>query len=499
VLASVQDRCGSYTDILDALKVLRTVNPSSVPPTTKLHLNRIGDYYEQQTGIAKTAATYRDMLSRYYNLLIPEAAAVLEVGCGGGDLLARLHGSSKCGVDLSPAQIKQAKEKVPTGEFSVQAGEELNLPGRTFDYIVLSETLNLAVDVQLILERLKAVSTSQTRLIINVYNALWRPLISLATVWGLRMRHPESNWLSRDTLAGLLALAGWELIRCESRILCPIKLLGLENLLNGFVAPFLSPFCLSLFVIARPIPDRRPNEKSVSVIIPARNEAGNIESAVMRTPTMGTWTELIFVEGNSTDHTWETIQQVKANHSGRAIKTLQQTGKGKGDAVRAGFAAAEGEILMILDADLTVPPEELPKFYDAVVSGACEFANGSRLVYPMDEKAMQFLNLCANKTFGILFSWLLGQPLKDTLCGTKVLTKENYQRIAENRSYFGEFDPFGDFDLLFGASKLNLKILDLPIRYRERVYGQTNIQRWKHGWLLFEMLIFAATKLKFVA
>jgi SAM-dependent methyltransferase len=475
------------------------VNPSSVSEIQKQHLSRICDHYQQATGITKAAETYRDMLARYYNLLIPATASVLEIGCGAGDLLARLNGSRKCGVDISPDQIQRAKEKVPTAELYVQAGEELNLPGRIFDRIVLSETLNLAVDVQLILERVKAVASPETRLLVNVYSGLWRPLISLATTLGLRQRHPVSNWLSRDTLAGLFSLAGWELIRCESRILCPIKVFGLETLLNRFLAPLLTPLCLSLFVAARPTPDRRLNEKSVSVIIPARNEAGNIEAAVARTPTMGVRTELIFVEGNSTDNTWETIQQVKARHPSRAIKILQQGGKGKGDAVRTGFAVAEGEILMILDADLTVPPEELPKFYDALVSGACEFANGSRLVYPMDEKAMQFLNLCANKTFGILFSWLLGQPVKDTLCGTKVLTKKNYERIAENRTYFGEFDPFGDFDLLFGASKLNLKILDVPIRYKERVYGETNIHRWKHGWLLLEMLIFAAAKLKFTA
>jgi SAM-dependent methyltransferase len=475
------------------------VNPNAVSEIKKQHLNRICEHYERQTGTTKAAETFRAMLARYYNQLIPATASVLEVGCGGGNLLALLNGSSKCGVDISPAQVQRAKEKVPTAEVYAQAGEELNLPGKTFDYIVLSETLNLAVDVQAILERLKAVSSIETRLLLNVHSALWRPLISLATTLGLRARHPASNWLSKDTLTGLLSLAGWELIRCESRILCPVKLLGLENLLNRFLAPVLSPLCLSLFVIARPMPDRKPNEKSVSVIIPARNEAGNIEAAVARTPTMGTWTELIFVEGNSTDNTWETIQQIKATNPSRAIKILQQSGKGKGDAVRTGFAAAEGEILMILDADLTVPPEELPKFYDAVVSGACEFANGSRLVYPMDEKAMQFLNLCANKTFGILFSWLLGQPVKDTLCGTKVLTKNNYDRIAENRAYFGEFDPFGDFDLLFGASRLNLKILDVPIRYKERVYGETNIHRWKHGWLLLQMVMFAAAKLKFVS
>ena len=475
------------------------MNPISVSPITKAHLNQLREHYECQSELSDAALAYREMLANYYNLLIPVNANVLEVGCGSGELLARLNGSRKCGVDLSTSQVEQAKTKVPDGQFYVQAAEELTIPGQTFDYIVLSETLNLAVDVQLVLERLKTISSPRTRLLVNVYNALWRPLISLATTLGLRSSHPESNWLSKTDIVQLLYLTGWESVRCEARILCPVRLAGLENLINRFLGPLLPPGCLSLFIVARPISNQRGEERSVSVVIPARNEAGNIEAAIARTPTMGTWTELIFVEGNSTDETWEVIQQAKQNHPNRPIKILQQQGKGKGDAVRTGFAAAEGDILMILDADLTVPPEEMPKFYDAIVSGACEFANGSRLVYPMEKRAMQFLNLCANKTFGFLFSWLLGQSLKDTLCGTKVLTKADYQRIAENRSYFGDFDPFGDFDLLFGASKLNLKILDLPIRYKERVYGQTNIQRWKHGWLLLNMVVFAAAKLKFVA
>jgi glycosyltransferase involved in cell wall biosynthesis len=230
----------------------------------------------------------------------------------------------------------------------------------------------------------------------------------------------------------------------------------------------------------------------VSVIIPTRNEAGNIEAAVLRTPELGAGTELIFVEGHSKDDTWQQIQRVAREHPERRIRIMQQTGRGKGDAVRLGFAAATGDILMILDADLTMPPEELPKFYNVIASGQAEFANGCRLVYPMDEKAMQFLNLCANKAFGVIFTWLLGQPVKDTLCGTKVLSRSHYGKIAANRAYFG------DFDLLFGAAKQNLKIADVPIRYRERTYGSTNIQRWKHGWLLLRMVMFAARKLKFV-
>ena len=213
---------------------------------------------------------------------------------------------------------------------------------------------------------------------------------------------------------------------------------------------------------------------------------------------MGSSTELIFVEGGSKDNTWAEIERVKRDYPNREIKILKQTGKGKGDAVRAGYAVATGDILMILDADLTMPPEDLVKFYAVLESGKAEFANGVRLVYPMEKEAMRFLNLCANKFFSITFSWLLGQSVKDTLCGTKVLWKKDYERIAANRSFFGDFDPFGDFDLLFGAAKANLHIMDIPIRYRDRTYGSTNINRWSHGLLLLRMVIFAARKLKFV-
>jgi SAM-dependent methyltransferase len=479
------------------------MNEKPISNLIKAHLDRIREHYDHVSKIPSKAQSYRRILARYYNLLIPGWASVLEVGCGAGDLLSRLNARKRVGVDVSETQINLAKENIPGGEFHVQAGETLDLPDQQFDYVVLSETANFAADIQRVLERARTVADTETRLILNIYNVLWRPLIWLATVLGWRNPQPESNWLSKADLQGLLYLSGWEWVRSEARILCPIELLGLERFINRFLAPLCPPLCLSLFVVARPLSNLRQGstprqERSVSVVIPARNEAGNIAAAVARTPEMGVWTELIFVEGNSTDNTWEAIQKVRADHPGLNIKILKQPGKGKGDAVRAGFAAAEGDILMILDADLTVPPEELPKFYDALVSRACEFANGSRLVYPMDDKAMQFLNLCANKTFGIVFSWLLGQPIKDTLCGTKVLSRANYQKIAGNRSYFGDFDPFGDFDLLFGASKLSLKILDLPIRYKERVYGQTNIQRWKHGWLLLEMVVFAASKLKFV-
>lgn len=478
--------------------------PSDIPVLAREHLDRVRSFYdvaptEPQAG----ARAYRGWLAHYYNLLIPPDASVLEIGCGSGQLLAQIRAARKVGVDLAPTQIEAARKRVPEGEFHVQAGELLELSSTCardgkFDVIIISDTLNLAADVQRLLERLHAVSHNGTRLLVNFQNTLWRPLLSLARGMGLKAAQPQNSWLASSDVFNLLGLAGWNPVCRHGRILVPFRAAGLGTVINRWLAPFLQWFCLTVFFVAhrQQVAVERP--LSVSVVIPARNEAGNIPAAVSRTPEMGSGTELIFVEGHSRDNTWAEIQRVAAAHPERKIKILQQTGKGKGDAVRAGFAAATGDVLMILDADLTMPPEELPKFYDVIASGRAEFANGVRLVYPMDEKAMQFLNLCANKSFGLIFTWLLGQSVKDTLCGTKVMSRFHYDRVAANRKYFGDFDPFGDFDLLFGAAKLNLKIADVPIRYRERTYGSTNIQRWRHGVLLLRMVWFAARKLKFV-
>lgn len=471
---------------------------TSLPSITQQHLDKIRGFYETQSSeLSWSARSYRKLLAHYYNLLIPPRSSVLEIGCASGALLSEIQAARKVGVDLSATQIEAARKSLPADEFHVQSGEALDLDEK-FDVIIISDTLNLAADVQQLFSRIQAVSHENTRVIVNYYSSLWRPILAVAGWFGLRSKQPLSSWLSTSDVRNLMQLADWQPVFTQMHLLMPVKLLGLDVIINRIFAPLLTLLCLTVFCVARPAPKTRRDPEIVSVVIPARNESGNIEAAVQRTQEMGAGTELIFVEGHSTDNTWDEIQRVAQAYPDRRIKIMQQQGKGKGDAVRCGYAAATGDILMILDADLTMPPEELPKFYEVIASGRAEFANGVRLVYPMDGEAMQFLNLCANKTFGIIFSWLLGQPVKDTLCGTKVLTRAHYNKIAANRFYFGDFDPFGDFDLLFGAAKLNLKIADVPIRYRDRTYGSTNINRWSHGWLLLRMVLFAARKLKFV-
>jgi SAM-dependent methyltransferase len=439
-------------------------------------------------------------LKEVYRFWVAPHQRILEVGCGKGDLLAALRPSRGVGVDFSPEMLRLAKESHPELEFVEADGHDLGLLEGPFDIIILSDLIDDLWDVQKVFEQLFHLCHPRTRLIINSYSRLWEPLLFLAAKLGVAKPKLTQNWLTVDDAAGLLNLAGFEVIRSWQEVLWPLRTVLVDRLCNKILVkiwPF-KLFALTNFILARPCPVKPRDNPLVSVIVAARNEAGNIARIFACTPEMGSGTELVFVEGHSRDDTYSVIEKEIASHPEKKSQLHRQQGVGKGDAVRLGFARAKGDILMILDADLTVPPEDLPRFFEALHSGRGEFINGVRLVYPMEDKAMRFFNFLGNKFFSLAFSWLLGQPVKDTLCGTKVLRKRDYELIAANRSYFGDFDPFGDYDLIFGAAKLGLKIADLPVRYRARTYGETNIKRWSHGWLLLRMVSFAAKRIKFI-
>jgi len=434
---------------------------------------------------------YHRRLAEIYRFYVAPNMRVLEVGCADGRLLAQLKPSYGVGIDFSEEMIKRAKEHHPDLEFIHADAHDLSKINETFDIIILSDLVNDLWDVQRVFQQIKRLSTPRTRVILNFYSRLWQLTLGTAQSLNLATTNLYQNWLTREDVKSLLRLAGFETIRTTQEILFPLPLGGLANRFLVRLWPF-NQMALSNFMIARPMPERA-KEPKVSVVIAARNESGNIKAIFERTPQMGRETEIVFVEGHSKDDTYAAIEREIAAHPSTPSLLLKQPGIGKADAIRAGFEKATGDILMILDADLTVPPEDLPRFYEALVSGKGEFINGVRLVYPMEKEAMQTLNFFGNKFFSLAFSWLLGQSIKDTLCGTKVLYKSDYELIAA-----GDFDPFGDYDLIFGAAKLNLKIIDLPIRYRERTYGSTNISRWKHGVLLLRMVAFAARRIKFI-
>jgi ubiquinone/menaquinone biosynthesis C-methylase UbiE len=442
-------------------------------------------------------------ISRYCSFYIQPESSVIEIGCGCGELLDEIDAGYRVGIDFSGGMINRAKQKFPGYTFYQMEAKDIRLDEK-FDVVIISNVLGYIDDVQAVFTQVRKLCHRNTRLIINDYSHLWEPLLKFAEFLGLKVKTPQQNWLSYQDVKNILYLEDFELYKRTQRMLIPFNIPVISWLFNRYIArlPVFRNLCINQFYTARLMEYARVHdnvEYSVSVVVPARNEAGNIENAVTRLPRMGIWTEIIFVEGNSTDNTWEVIQQISEKYKDTTrIKIARQDGRGKGDAVRKGFSLAEGDILMILDADLTVPPEDLPKFYNALATGKGEFINGSRLVYPLDKDSMRFLNMLGNKFFSVMFSWLLGQRLKDTLCGTKVITKADYEKLIANRKYFGEFDPFGDFDLIFGAAKLNLRIVEIPIRYRARAYGETNISRFKHGWLLLKMVFFAMNKIKFI-
>jgi SAM-dependent methyltransferase len=445
-------------------------------------------------------AYYYQQLERLFRQHIPENASVLEIGCGRGDLLAELKPANGVGVSTNAADVAYAQAKYPELTFTLGKPESFDADGQ-FDYVVVCNAIGEMHDIQAALHRAHAACRAETRLLIAYFNPLWAPILNLAAAIGQRQPVEEQNWLSMADIENLLQLADFEVIRRRRELLCPKQIPLISTFCNRFLArlwPF-SKCALVTFTVARPVirPAVKPNP-TCSVVIPTHNERGNIEEAIRRTPEMGAATEIIFVDGHSTDGTSDEIERVHDAYPERNIRLIHQgDGRGKGDAVRKGFAAATGDILMILDADLTVAPEDLPKFYAAIKSGRGEFINGTRLVYPMEQQAMRTLNKAGNRFFSRVFSCLLGQRIRDTLCGTKVLWKKDYERIARDRAYFGQLDPFGDFDLILGAAKADFRILELPVRYRARTYGETSIRRFRDGLLLLRMSWIALCKLKF--
>jgi SAM-dependent methyltransferase len=477
------------------------------PPSRAEALEATWREYYRRAGEAPRHPAARDFL--HLDLisalarLIPSDASVLEVGCGEGDLLAALPNARRQGIDYLPETVARARARHP--EIGFELGDALSPPPNLVhraDAVICDRLCHSVLDVKALLAGLKRQLAPDGRIYLTTFNYLWEVPVRLAEMAGLKRPAPTSNWLSDSDFRNLFDITGLEAVRYEDRLLLPIDLPVVSTALNRYAvrAPAMKVASLYRIYVLR---DRgaapAPRRASVSVIVPTRNEAGNVAAAVARTPVMGTSTEVIFVEGHSTDDTWAAIQRtVQAYDGPLKLRAFQQTGKGKGDAVRLGFAHATGDVLMILDADLTVPPEELPTFYEVLAGGHADYVQGTRLVYPMEPGAMRFFNKIGNVAFSELFTYLLQQPIKDTLCGTKVLWRKDYERIAAGRSYFGDFDPFGDFDLIFGAARLNLKIAEIPVRYRDRTYGETNISRWKHGLLLLRMSAVAARKIKFV-
>ena len=443
---------------------------------------------------------YNKEIEKFFRNIIPKKKKVLEIGSATGNLLNALEPSKGMGIDISPAMVGVARNKYKHLKFQVMDVENLNI-NEKFDYIVMSDLIGYLPDVWQAFREVHKICNSDTKVVITYYNYFWQPMLKLAEKLRLKISVKEQNWLFLSDIENLLYLNNFDVIKSGYRLIIPIYIPLISTLFNDYIAklPIVRHFCMVQYIIARKIEiPKNLRDNSVTILVPCKNEKGNIESCIKRIPKFGKHQEILFVDGNSTDGTVEEIKRMIKVHKNKDIKLIfQGKSKGKGAAVRKGFLESKGEIIMILDADLTVPPEDLPKFYLALKENKAQFANGSRLAYPMEKDAMRYVNLFGNWMFGRIFTWIIGQRIRDTLCGTKVLFKSDYMLLKNYREYFDNLDPFGDFDLLFGASKMNLHIAEIPIRYRERKYGKTKIRRFYHGWILIKMCILGARKLKF--
>jgi glycosyltransferase involved in cell wall biosynthesis/SAM-dependent methyltransferase len=464
---------------------------------------------------------YHETVEELCRAFVPAGRNVLELGSATGDLLASLRPRRGVGVDLSALMCEVARAKYPGLEFVRADAERLPLEEQ-FEAVVASDLVGSLSDVWDAFSRLHRVCAEGATVVVTSYNFLWQPALALAERLGLKMPQPPQNWLGFADLENIFRLTDFEIVESGTRLLVPARL-PLARRLNRRLTgtKLLKHFGLLNYFVLRPARAAATagvaaDGSTCTVVVPCRNEVGNIAACVERTPLMGPQTEIVFVDGDSTDGTVAEIErQIELHRGRREIRLIHQVPReagraadaggraanlmlrlGKGDAVRKGFAAASGEILMILDADLTVPPEDLPKFYDAIARGKGELVNGTRLVYPLEDESMKALNFAGNKVFSWLFTWLLSQRIKDTLCGTKVLRKSDYERIAAARHHFGDFDPFGDFDLLFGAARLGLRIVEMPVRYRRRTSGETKVRAFRHGLLLARMCAVAFRRFK---
>jgi SAM-dependent methyltransferase len=465
------------------------------------HLHRQNDFEKWRN---RNLYYYQD-LEKFYSFVVQPETRILEVGSGTGYLLNSLQPEEGLGIDIHPHVIDHSKGRFPTLEFQVGSAEDFQFE-HCFDYVLLANTISYIENIPKALKNIANACQPSTRLILTFHNPAWEFILKFASLIGQRMPLLSLNWLSFKDIENLLDLSGFEVISHGKRMLFPKRIPLLSQVINQAIAPLplINRFCLTEHIIVRKRLDSQFVSSNIrnmtcSIVIPARNEAGNIESCITRLPKIGRHTEIIFVEGNSTDHTWDEIKRVQNLYGHQwDIKAWKQPGRGKGDAVRCGFEQATGDVLIILDSDLTVRPEDLIYFFEAIASGHCELANGCRLIYPVSLAAMPRLNRFANRFFAWLLSYLLNTKIKDSLCGTKAISRENYFKISKNRSYFGDFDPFGDFDLLFGAAKLGLKIKDIPVRYFSRTYGKSNIHHVKEGLTLLKMCWVAAKKIKFI-
>lgn len=359
---------------------------------------------------------------------------------------------------------------------------------KKFDVIVVTDVLEIYSDIYLFLEKLNNLLEDNGKLILSSVNTRWGNLLKIAELLGLKSKTNNFSYIHLNKIEKISNGAGYDLIETITRQFIPFKFLYLGNIINKILELllFYFKFGVKTYIVLRKISIR---EKSLSktIIIPAKNEEGNLEELVSRIPKFENC-EIIFSIGESSDRTLEVSKKIIDKNSDFNIKLIEQSKNGKANAVWEAIALSSGDVLAILDSDLSVDPETLKDFFKIIESNSADFVNGTRLVYEMEKGSMRIINKLGNRVFQYLIGKIINEDLTDSLCGTKVFKKDLIKKIFWWQDNFNLKDPFGDFDLIFAASYTGQKILEYPIHYRTRKYGTTQISRFRDGFKLVKYL-----------
>lgn len=375
---------------------------------------------------------------------------------------------------------------------NVDTNEDLNkilINNTKYDCIVLSDMFEVNDDILGLLKLLKKNLNNDGTILLTSITPIWDGVLSILEMLNLKNKSKKRSYIHLNKLSAVLDTINFQITGKRTRQYFPFKLFYFGNIINNFLEIILYFFNFgirSYFTIKEIEDTAEKDVLSKTIIVPAKNEEGNLNELINRIPYLGNNVEVIISCGISNDNTLGMAKSLKSDNF--IIKVIEQTSKGKANAVWEACEQSSNDLIAILDADLSVDPEELSSFFELIETKKCDFVNGTRLIYSMEKGSMRFINNFGNRLFQYVVSKIIRLPLTDSLCGTKVFKKNLYEKIKKWQSVVKIKDPFGDFDLLFAAAYSSQKIVEYPIHYRARKYGTTQIRRFKDGFKLIKYL-----------
>ncbi len=371
--------------------------------------------------------------------------------------------------------------------------ESIAFKNKKYKTIILTDLFEVSTDILELLSMVNKLLGKDGIIVICSINQKWNRILNLFERLNLKDGNQKRLFINSTIVLNIAKVTGLEFVTQRNKQIFPFRMLGLGSLINNILEILFFPFSFGIRIYSILNQQEKFNEEkkySKSIIIPAKNEEKNLKPLLNQIPELEEDHEIILAIGDSEDKTYEVAKEIKeARCWPFEVKVIKQTGKGKANAVWEAVEEASKEVIIILDADISVNPETIVQFNSVIDTGKASFVNGTRLIYGMESGAMRIVNNLGNRIFQYIVSIIIGQKITDSLCGTKVFFRKDFNKIKLWKELVQMKDPFGDFDMIFTAGYFGLKILEIPVRYQARVYGVTQIKRFRDGYKLIIYLL----------